>query len=189
MISGFSFLALRVLVTPGTTLLDELFSFVSHPFFRSAVSRYSTLGEISRHSRLSHTTTMSIPRVQDIYTILHHALYIIVVSSTCTFGSSCCESLFILSPLLLLLVVVVVVAIADRHPPLCFSLSGQSERDAVGQGQSDHGSKITIISPFRPHSPPVHVVMYSSSLDVLIGHYPLPPAGCTEDRHTGPETV
>ena len=140
-------------------------------------------------TRLSHTTTTSIPRVQDIYTILHHALYIIVVSSTCTFGSSCCESLFILSPLLLLLVVVVVVAIADRHPPLCFSLSGQSERDAVGQGQSDHGSKITIISPFRPHSPPVHVVMYSSSLDVLIGHYPLPPAGCTEDRHTGPETV
>ena len=153
-----------------------------------AVARYSMLGEISRHSAFTYNDHVY-STCQDIYTILHHALYIIVVSSTCTFGSSCCESLFILSPLLLLLVVVVVVAIADRHPPLCFSLSGQSERDAVGQGQSDHGSKITIISPFRPHSPPVHVVMYSSSLDVLIGHYPLPPAGCTEDRHTGPETV
>ena len=187
MISGFSFLALRVLVTPGTTLLDELFSFVSHPFFRSAVSRYSTLGEISRHSAFTYNDHVYSTCARHLHDTSSRS--IIVVSSTCTFGSSCCESLFILSPLLLLLVVVVVVAIADRHPPLCFSLSGQSERDAVGQGQSDHGSKITIISPFRPHSPPVHVVMYSSSLDVLIGHYPLPPAGCTEDRHTGPETV
>lgn len=94
-----------------------------------------------------------------------------------------------LSLSLLVVVVVVAVVLADRHPPLCFSLSGQSERDALGQGQTDHGSKIAIISPFRPQLTSVHVLMYSSSLDVLTGHYPLSHQQGIADRHKGPETV